>query len=58
MTIDKAFVERTVGALATLFDERLESWPDPSGQPSSLEAYQLFSEGMGLFLSASRHFGT
>lgn len=53
-----ALQRRTVGALATLFDERLESWPDPSSQPSSLEAYQLFSEGMGLFLSASREFGT
>lgn len=50
--------QRCLGALATLFDERLESWPDPGGQPSSLEAYRLFSEGMGLFLSAGRDLGT
>lgn len=49
---------RSLGALATLFDKRLASWPDPAGQPSSLEAYHLFSEAMRLFLSANRDFGT
>lgn len=48
----KDLQRRSLGALATLFDKRLESWPDPGGQPSSLEAYQLFSEGMGVFMSA------
>lgn len=41
---------RTLGALATLFDARLESWRDPGDQPSTLEAYRLFSEGMTAFM--------
>ncbi|HYN80713.1 MAG TPA: BTAD domain-containing putative transcriptional regulator [Gemmatimonadaceae bacterium] len=49
---------RTLGTLATLFDQRLTSWPDVASQPSSLEAYQLFSDGMDLFLKANRDFGT
>jgi DNA-binding SARP family transcriptional activator/tetratricopeptide (TPR) repeat protein len=48
---------RSLGALATLFDERLLSWPDPGSQPSSLEAYRLFAEGMDLFITGSRRFG-
>jgi DNA-binding SARP family transcriptional activator/TolB-like protein len=49
---------RSMGAVAGLFDERLQSWPDPGAQPSSLEAYQLFADGMRLFLSGNREWGT
>ncbi|MGK2961909.1 MAG: hypothetical protein ACSLFK_07145 [Gemmatimonadaceae bacterium] len=49
---------RSLGALATLFDERLASWPDVASQPSSLQAYRLFADGMRLFLKANRDFGT
>lgn len=47
---------QSLGTLAVLLDERLHSWPDPGGQPASLEAYRLFSEGMGIFMRAmDRH---
>jgi DNA-binding SARP family transcriptional activator/TolB-like protein len=49
---------RSLGALATLFDERLQSWPDPGGQPASLEAYRRFSEAMGEFMRAMNGHGT
>lgn len=43
---------RSLGTLALLYDERLESWPDPAGQPSNIEAYRLFSDGMSAFMRA------
>jgi DNA-binding SARP family transcriptional activator/tetratricopeptide (TPR) repeat protein/TolB-like protein len=49
---------RTLGAVATLLDERLESWPDGTGQAHSLESYQRFAEGMREFLTANRDFGS
>jgi DNA-binding SARP family transcriptional activator/tetratricopeptide (TPR) repeat protein len=49
---------RSVAALATRYDERLDSWPDRGDQPSSLQAYQLFGEGMRLFMAANNHFGS
>jgi DNA-binding SARP family transcriptional activator/TolB-like protein len=49
---------RSLGALATLFDDRLESWPDPGGQPSSIEAYRLFSDGMAAFMRGMSRYDT
>jgi DNA-binding SARP family transcriptional activator/tetratricopeptide (TPR) repeat protein/TolB-like protein len=50
---------RMLGAIATLLDERLESWPDAGSQPTSLAAYQLFADGMRTFLEAAkREFGS
>lgn len=49
---------RSVGAMAILLDARLESWPDPGSQPSNLEAYRLFSDGMSAFMHAMDSFGT
>ncbi|MFC1661870.1 BTAD domain-containing putative transcriptional regulator [Gemmatimonadota bacterium] len=42
--------QRVLGALATLLDERLASWSDVASQPPSFHAYQLYSDGLDLFL--------
>lgn len=48
---------RSLGALATFYDQRLASWPDPGSQPSSLHAYQLYSQGMSDFMRAMNLIG-
>jgi DNA-binding SARP family transcriptional activator len=45
--------QRVLGALATLLDERLASWSDASSQPPSFQAYQLYADGLDLFLQHS-----
>jgi serine/threonine-protein kinase len=42
--------QRVMGALATLFDERLSSWATAAAQPPSYDAYQEYIEGMTLFM--------
>jgi tetratricopeptide (TPR) repeat protein/tRNA A-37 threonylcarbamoyl transferase component Bud32 len=42
--------QRVMGALATIFDERLSSWATVAAQPPSYAAYQEYIEGMTLFM--------
>jgi tetratricopeptide (TPR) repeat protein/tRNA A-37 threonylcarbamoyl transferase component Bud32 len=46
--------QRVMGVLATLMDERLSSWASASSQPPSFEAYELYVEGMALFLQLNQ----
>jgi DNA-binding SARP family transcriptional activator len=41
--------ERVTGAMASLLDPRLAAWASVTGSPPSLEAYQLFVEGIDRF---------
>ncbi len=49
--------QRVMGALATLFDDRLSSWANSAAQPPSFQAYQEYIEGMTLFMRLEQQEG-
>lgn len=51
----EALRQHVLGALATLTDPRLASWPDPGDLPPGLESYDLFARGLDRFLAADRN---
>ncbi|HUF49390.1 MAG TPA: tetratricopeptide repeat protein [Longimicrobiales bacterium] len=42
--------EQMIGAVATAVDARFSGWSDAASQPPSLQAYQLYAEGLAAYL--------